>query len=100
MPRDMARFDSAPTEDLRDGAMDELAKRYSKDTIDLEEFERRTDRAATRSELVALMADLPHQAEDISAAGRRLRRPAVYPGARTRDAAVAISGGADVKIRS
>ena len=103
MAKDLAVYDSIPTEQLRDRVMDDLVRHYALDRFDLEEFERRSDlvsRAATRGELIAQIADLPQlgPGAPVPDAGQRpARRNAVYSGARQSDAAVAIFGGSDIR---
>ena len=105
---DLARYESMSVEKLRDRVMDELVRQYSMERVDLPEFERRTDlvsKAATRSELLAQITDLP----DLPEAGRESREartPASSASAswrvssrntRPTDFAVAIFGGSDFK---
>jgi Domain of unknown function (DUF1707)./Predicted membrane protein (DUF2154). len=108
--RELAVYDTLPTEQLRDRVMDDLVKHYSQERIDLAEFERRTDlvsKAATREELVAQVADLsspadagrPAQREDYAAPRRADRGTwSIATGqVRASDATVAIFGGSDLR---
>ena len=103
---DSARYESLPIEKLRDRVMDDLVRQYSLERVDLPEFERRTDivsRAATRSELIAQVSDLPGLPNE----GRAAARTSASPGAagwrvgsenaRPNDYAVAIFSGSDFK---
>jgi hypothetical protein len=108
MGKDLAYYESVPAEKLRDRVMDDLVKHYALERFDLEEFEARTDRvskAATRSELIAQIADLPPlEGEERS---ERLHGPAAdraatsgcstYSDPKESDFAIAIFGGSDLR---
>jgi hypothetical protein len=107
--KDLAQYESIPVDKLRDRAMDELVKHYSIESIDLNEFERRTDlvsKASTRGEIVAQLADLPElPADKRPGQADRAARPAargagwsIASGSvRANDVSVAIFGGSDFK---
>jgi hypothetical protein len=102
----VALYDSVPTEQLRERIIDDLVKHYSLESIDLTEFERRTEqasKAASRGELIAQIADLP-SIPDERARGSAPRPRADQGGwsvaekaARQNDFAVAIFGGSDFR---
>ena len=102
---DVSRYESLSFETLRDSVMDDLVRQYSIERVDLPEFERRTDlvsKAATKSEMIAQVADLPDLPGD-----RRAARASASSGsatwrmgssnARPSDYAVAIFGGSEFK---
>jgi hypothetical protein len=103
----LALYDSIPTEQLRERIIDDLVAHYSRESIDLAEFERRTDlasKAASRGELIAQVADLPALAADRRPAREARPRAAEQGGwsvaetaARQNDFAVAIFGGSDFR---
>jgi len=96
-----------PTDQLRDKVIDDLVKHFSRESIDLAEFERRTElatKASSRGELIAQVSDLPAiPAERRPDAGSRPR--AAQQGSwsiaqgevRQNDYAVAIFGGSDFR---
>jgi hypothetical protein len=102
---DLSHYESMPTEELRDRAMDDLVKHYSLERISLEEFERRSDRiskAGSRGELLAQLADLPpieaeRQPRGSPRGAAATGRYPLYSGARENDFSVAIFGGSDFR---
>jgi hypothetical protein len=100
----MALYDSIPTDQLRERIIDDLVKHYSRERIDLAEFERRTElasKASSRGELIAQVADLPSPTDGPEARPRARTSPegwgvAEKP-ARQSDFAVAVFGGSDFR---
>jgi len=100
-------YESLPTEELRDRVIDDLVKHYSRESIDLNEFERRTAlaaKASSRGELIAQVSDLPELPPESRRETGTRQRPSrqyswsVYEGeARQNDFAVAIFGGSDFR---
>lgn len=100
-------YESLPTEELRDRIIDDLVKHYSRENIDLNEFERRTalvSKAPSRSEIISQIADLPalppegRTETDKRTQASRQGSWSVYEGeARQNDFAVAIFGGSDFR---
>jgi len=96
------RYESEPLENIRDRAMDELVKHFSQETVDLPEFERRTElvsKASTKSEVLAQLSDLPElpqRRERASPAAPATWRVATN-NVRPSDVAVAVFSGSDFK---
>ncbi|HOX33185.1 MAG TPA: DUF1707 domain-containing protein [Spirochaetales bacterium] len=106
--KDLAKYEVLAPAELRDRVMDELVRHYARESLELEEFERRTElvsRARSKAEILAQVEDLPslpaEEAPRPAAAGpsRRAAAPGRWrvdgEGGRAQDLSLAIFGGSD-----